>query len=252
VRQRVFFQHIPKTAGSSLIRLLTCRFGAADCETFINGHPRSVQEQLGSKHFLSGHLTYDEVFSLPYIADFSVVTLFRHPLLLVVSALQWMDHYTDPEGHPPAVQDAMRRLWEIDFDEPDDVRGYLAGCMDNGQVRYVTGFDAPLTDLEEFKRRLSSYAFVGVADRFQDEMHRMDCALGLGLRQFHAMENLTPSRRRINLAIPGMVEALTARLQLDMDAYVYVNALSRAAEAPGPDASSHEPRRGRQVQRAVA
>ena len=79
----LFFMHIPKNAGTSLIYLLANRFPAAACLLFADW-PASQTQDVNQFRFVSGHIGYQ------YLERFrlrpNVVTFLRHPLDRAVSS----------------------------------------------------------------------------------------------------------------------------------------------------------------------
>ena len=90
----LFFLHIPKTAGTSLRELLSCRFAPADILALdrrgAHEHPSQQLETISRYRFVHGHVPYALVDRFPRRPF--VVTLLRDPIDRAVSAFHYMQH----------------------------------------------------------------------------------------------------------------------------------------------------------------
>lgn len=234
----IFLLHIPKTAGSSLIGLFTSRLSSKAFETFIDGHPLSVRLELGDRSFLSGHLEYKDVFSLPYIERFSVITFFRDPVARLASAISWLDHYNMRAFHdqalafPEAVQYWIRKVAKVDFEDGNSLAGFLhdpcpvgLSFFDNVQTRYFVNDlgdvrTRALTPsvLPSFEQRLTRLAFVGSVETMAQSVERLEQLTGQTFGPA-PRENVNPATRTVPVHKPDVREALAAHTKVDLLAY---------------------------------
>jgi hypothetical protein len=100
----LFFLHLPKTAGTSLRELLSCRFAPTDILAFLRSDSRELLSRklasVGRHRFVHGHMPYalvDRFERRPF-----VLTVLRDPVDRAVSAFHYMRRMA------PAVEQAFK------------------------------------------------------------------------------------------------------------------------------------------------
>ena len=192
--RKLFFLHIPKTAGSSVNDSLQKQLQKVPTYTHIEGIEERWQQLLDSR-FLSGHITYpvyEKVFST---ANFILAAFFREPYQHLVSHLNWVRHLSEPEKqdflleHPQVIQNISKRLSTLDFTSTDmwalfvkDMKPVQFGLFDNLQVRYLSdvqhGERVNEGHLQQALQRLKNIHLVGIAEHFNDSMSLIHQAMG--------------------------------------------------------------------------
>lgn len=194
INRKLFFLHIPKTAGSSVNDSLQKQLQKVPTYTHIEGIEERWQQLLDSR-FLSGHITYpvyEKVFST---ANFILAAFFREPYQHLVSHLNWVRHLSEPEKqdflleHPQVIQNISKRLSTLDFTSTDmwalfvkDMKPVQFGLFDNLQVRYLSdvqhGERVNEGHLQQALQRLKNIHLVGIAENFNDSMSLIHQAMG--------------------------------------------------------------------------
>ncbi len=226
----LFFMHIPKNAGTSLIYLLANRFPAEAC-LFYADRPVSQAQDPNQFQFISGHV------ALQYLERFrrrpNVVTFLRHPLDRAMSRYYFTQSFTPEQlqetyrqtgqgGSATALRIAEQRLDLSDFlrREPELSRAffsnaqtcYLAGVPNMGDVReYVSQACENLTRCE----------VIGLAERFEDSVDLLCHRLGWEPFTEIRRRNATPQRLKMNDLDDATQATLTEYLAPDLALYEF-------------------------------
>ena len=147
---KLFFLHIPKTAGTSIVDTLREIFGEKNSLNYIEGLTKIDQIKTADYDFVSGHLFYDEIQELGVFRDFDLITVLRNPYQRLASHLRYMDRYNQPEYEAqlrvlsPDLQDVVAALNQIDFTDALALDRFLMRlnpwsriAFDNSQVRFL-------------------------------------------------------------------------------------------------------------------
>ncbi len=178
---RLIFLHIPKTAGSTLRRILERQYDSHRIFTLegwrvhekdFSGLPEVARAQV---RVLEGHQFFGLHAHLPGPARY--LTLLRDPVERLVS--QYYHILRSPEHYlRPQVVDGGMSLAEF-------AHAKLAPELDNGQLRYVAGLgDLPrgAVGAEHLERALrileEHFAVVGLVERFDESVVLMRRTLG--------------------------------------------------------------------------
>jgi hypothetical protein len=192
--RKLFFLHIPKTAGSSVNQSLQSQLGHLPAYTHIEGLSHRWDKLLDAR-FLSGHITYpiyEKNFS-PY--NFVVAAFFREPHKHIESHLNWVRHLSEPEKesflseHPVVVQTIAQKLSLLDFASSKtwgqfvkQLKPVQYGLFDNLQVRYLSDAKPAErvneTHLQQALARLKKIQLVGIAEQFDESMSLIHQAMG--------------------------------------------------------------------------
>lgn len=177
MRERLIFQHIPKTAGAA------ARAGLAQLyppQTVFLCGPDGVldnlltlpREKKDSIHFLSGHVDYGihKVFSNSTV----YAAFLRHPVERVFS--HWWHIFTRPEHR------------FHDFAQSTTLDGFLDAAvrprMNNCMTRMLSGINPPYGECPEsmlkaaLRNIAESYCFLGAQERFDESYAMLASLLG--------------------------------------------------------------------------
>ncbi|WP_231561549.1 sulfotransferase family protein [Nitrosococcus oceani] len=200
--ERIYFIHIPKTAGTTLIPLLDARFDADEiCPAQLWRELVTLpQESLSRYRFFRGHFGAGGL--KPFLPEPPVyLTMLRHPVSLTFSTYQFIlrepgtrvhhlvrdhnmtfsDFLDSPETREKVNNKQVRQL-SFDFQyDPDtgpiflstDSRAAVDQWIENHEVAISTG-----QRLERAKRMLHACAWFGLAERFDESMALLSWIFG--------------------------------------------------------------------------
>ncbi|MFN8523164.1 MAG: hypothetical protein U0821_08665 [Chloroflexota bacterium] len=258
----LYFAHVPKSAGTSLVSLLDQLVPEADI------YPPQTHEQLAaftqpvgrSYRLFRGHFGHGG--GLPQARDAARVTLVRTPEEHVLSAFE---HIRRNREHPvhhvardvtslvEAVKDDTLRsyLWNMQtqfFAVDLDVQG-VAWTVNGGEFGLGPfGLpDGPPHPLEAellaiAKTRLRSYLAVGVTERFDDFLRLLRQLLGQPLELRAPRLNVTTGRLSVDALLPEERACLESITRLDRELYAFALGLFNCAlEGSGLQHSTNDP-----------
>lgn len=193
--QALIFLHIPKSAGTTVNRLIEGEyplfqifsvdpvFSRSSCRHLWSLPP----ERLKRFRIFKGHMPFGLHKILPQPATYFAV--FRDPIDRVISAFYFMRNYV---LHPQYW--TFRRLnWQLE----DFVRN---SPRDNVQTKMVAGapYEQPCTPeiFERAKHNICNhFSIVGLSERFEESLALMKIRYGWKLESYHSF-NITRSRPR--------------------------------------------------------
>lgn len=240
---RVFFMHVPKTGGATLIQVIEEHFD--ECEIARWLYPSSVIEAkpdvFVEHRYFHGHVPY-ALIRCVLGADPVSLTMLRDPIDRFLS--NWGNHQRVTKKEVPDVpQDQFEqlrrtRLDEFLLDPPSRVAPLAANFHDLHAKLLVTELDCarlrdllpafgdgtyvyPRPDLERAKRMLASLAFMGLTDRFQESLFLMAYTFGWAPVEEYRSVNVGPGRPRREELAPELLERLIDLNRLDLDLYDY-------------------------------
>jgi hypothetical protein len=237
---RLFFLHIPKTGGSSLISALAKKF--ANWEVFPWRHvglDLYNQADLMRYRFYPGHFTIGDLDFVPKPAQ--SLTLLREPKSRIVSLYHfWRSHRTERfppnEPHPSWIAKSAGLQTFLTLQNPT-VRGAVDNALVQAYLRYpLRGRNnaltaAPETILDDALAALDSLSVFGILERFDDSVAAIGGELGSRLvlpaarvRSFDLLES-DRAHERIERQLPtSEVEDLLDSLT-ELDRAFYQRAL---------------------------
>jgi hypothetical protein len=267
VNPAVIFLHVPKTAGSTLRGLLARQFppGAVWAPEAAQGpHERAYlkylrgeaprprppaprdpnrryveqlaalpEDRLRSLGLLMGHFWFGLHEALPMPSTY--VVMMRDPVARVLSHYA---HRRAHHGYEGSLEDYTHeaRDWELDNGQTRR----LAGAGGGGDPRF-----APMTDatLERAKANLESHAaVVGTTERFDEFL--VLCKEAFGWRRLaYAPRNVSAGRPREQDLAAGLLAAIRARNEADLELYRHAVGLVAERTAGRRDAVEAKVRR---------
>ena len=250
-QEQLIFLHIPKTAGSSLNKMLSEAYGVADQYIHYNSTLNLIKDaKRRERPVILGHIHYDALQVLSPVRQ--VITFLREPVARTISAFEFMKSHpetwlgklaqgtlTEFLTHPAvsrSIRDVQVRLLGLKLDFRKLYADLMAGRIDKAQ--YYARIQAMAQDvvdeeaLETAKERLTGLDFVGFTDTFDDDAKSLFAKLGKPCTEV-ARTNQTPSQFKKRDKYTEEELALVASLNsLDVQLYAFAKELRRAGASP--------------------
>lgn len=227
----VFFLHLPKTAGTTMRRVLDREYRNArryEIGEDVTGDIRAFRARRwdagGAPNLVQGHMSYGLHAFVPGPAAY--VTLLREPLRRALSDYHYV---TSTPGHP--IHQHVKNLSLVDYFESG-----ITGQLSNGQVRLLSGDNLPddpgvpsnrameRHDLDRVREHLNrDFAAVGLQERFDETLLLFRRRLGWRW-PFYLKENVTTRAYRTEDVDPGDLERIRELNLLDLELYESVRA----------------------------
>jgi hypothetical protein len=242
--RRIFFMHIPKTAGSSINDWFGAVFGHGRCAFHLESR-REILAQLNLDSYAhiqvaTGHFTHPEIRANLSEKEWLVITCLRNPVEHLLSHLRWLKHIGDPNAeivrrqHSPAIQALASQLHEIAlsdvggierfiFDETSEARQ----VFDNCQVRYLLPrIDGVVgrQDVEHALRNLEKVDFVFTLEQAPTALPLVAQCVGVEEARKIQFPHSNPARLRedVDLTNPTVLDFY--RWLVRFDASVFLRA----------------------------
>jgi hypothetical protein len=226
--EAVIFLHLPKTAGTTLNRLIEWEYPLFQMYSidpvFFRWSWKHLQhlseKRLKRTRVFKGHMLFGLHEILPQPATY--ITVLREPVDRVISAFYFMRNY---KLHP--LYWKMRRgNWSLE----DFVRRSL---RENVQCKVLAGaeYEKPCTQeiCERAKENLLRYfSVVGLSERFEESLALMKLRFGWKLERYSSF-NVTRSRPRKAEIPQSTLDLIAERNSLDLSLYELAAKVFQAA-----------------------
>jgi hypothetical protein len=240
----LFFQHIPKTAGLSLISILDAQFKAGDIfplhsapspDTFDMFSP----EQLATYRLVRGHYRFgpydQEIYR--YIARNPIcISFLRNPIERTISAYRHIFRKPENKLHEEFVSQNIS-LKEFVCNPKYygrsvnvQTRRIVGSVQGNYRLKHLADTDA-LSDeafLELAKERLEQFAFVGLTERFQESVQLLTYIFDWKPINDIPVLNTAPIPSSRDSITQDTLVVIMERTQLDAELYRYAEQLFEA------------------------
>ncbi|HWY50821.1 MAG TPA: sulfotransferase family 2 domain-containing protein [Chthoniobacterales bacterium] len=250
--ETILFLHIPKTAGSTMYKVLGRQYSRAETlrleSSQIDQFKTLPAAQRGRYRLIEGHLYFGFHRYIPGASTY--ITFLRRPVERVLSfyyyARSTPDHYLYP-------QLANERL-----DLKTALARELTPELRNGQTRQLAGdeWEDPRrvltrTALDRAKANLTHFRVVGLLEEFDASLLLLRRAFGWHL-PFYVKENVTkekPDETFLNAETRGLIEEAN---RLDLELYDYAHDLFDEQRRAAGDSFAEELGHFRRSNRASA
>lgn len=228
----VFFLHLPKTAGTTMRRVLDREYRDArryEIGEDVTGDIRAFRARPwgddNAPNLVQGHMSYGLHQFVPGPATY--VTLLREPIRRALSDYHYV---TSTPGHP--IHEHVKDLSLVQYFESG-----ITGQLSNGQVRLLSGDNLPddtgvpsnrrmeRADLEKAQAHLKDgFAAVGIQERFDETLLLFRRRLGWRW-PFYVRENVTTRPYRRENIDPGDLDRIRELNLLDLELYEAVRTM---------------------------
>ncbi len=256
VTEQIYFLHIPKTAGTSLRKVIESQFSPEEiCPCSVMQELSEVVQrdasELAAYPLIAGHLGYTVVSLLP--TPPRVITMLRDPIARTISRFNYMKQHTQNSLRAPwnharfldpdvSIDDFLtfeptRRLitnFQVrnlaqDFDLTQtyiDFDGNAIAPKMNKLFAYTSTGISDEDLLSKAKHRLTSFEFVGIAERFSESVELLCSTFGWSLAIDIPFLNASFPPIRLNDSLPSQTRAdLQACTSLDAELYMFAKKL---------------------------
>lgn len=150
---KVFFMHIPKTAGTSFSTYARLFYPEGAATTHVQEENSYHYDSLGGEYqYLAGHLTLEKIVNAGFQGRYKFYTIIRNPYKHIHSHLNWVRGIgADSDRgffkkHHPVIQDLAQKLNNSKNMEEtlrsfvDNLDGFEIDFFDNIQTRYFLNY----------------------------------------------------------------------------------------------------------------
>lgn len=233
---KVFFMHIPKTAGTSFNTFADTLFPQNSATVHLESMDPGTYPALQSeKHYLSGHLPLREIKTHFDLTQLDLYTIIREPYGHLHSHLNWVKRigqHPDSDfflSHSTETQTLALLLNELDFNHEknvhalvDGICGDLTTLFDNHQTRYfldykrkkVTGPDVQIAQVE-----LGLFKAIGITEQYQQFLNQFCTAYGIVCPGQQEKLNRSESSKLFNCHDPAIRSILYPFVEFDLALY---------------------------------
>ena len=220
--EQLYFMHIPKTAGTSLIAVLDQRYTNDEICPLDRGLRKKYlslpQETRSRFKFIRGHFPYSLIKDL---IQPRTITFLRDPVKRSLSAIR--HHYRLETQGKPSFPDIVLDGMSIDQFVEHPVLGRF---VSNKANRYLNDkilrrpLDAPPLDLDLAKRRLETFDFIGITERFDESLELLAYTFGFpSIKEFPVLQ-AAPKKKRDQVP-QELLDKLAEMNQQEIELYQY-------------------------------
>jgi len=221
--EQLYFMHIPKTAGTSLIAVLDQHFTNDEICPLDRGTRKTYQslpeEDRSRFKFIRGHFPYSLINDLDHPRT---ITFLRDPVKRTLSAIK--HHYRLEEQGEPSFKDIILK----DMPMEDFVaHPVLGNFVVNKANKYLNDMlvrrplDAPPPDLGLAKKRLETFEFIGITERFEESLQLLSYTFGFPpIKEFPVLQ-ANPEGEKQRKASKEMLDQLTEMNHDEIELYEY-------------------------------
>ena len=229
-----FFIHVPKTAGTTMLRIIEDRYPPGSVESLYLAPPEEAAAriaQIGPQtRIVAGHVDYS--YSRNFPGPFRAFAMLREPVERAISLFYFVKREPSHPSHQ-AVLDGKISIEEMSREQ---------GGM---QARFIAGYSPvePVDDavlLAQAKENLvQKLAVFGLTERFDETLLLLTKALGWPLRGYARM-NVTKQRPSKGATDPALLAAIRDASTVDVALYEFARELFEQRLAAQPPEFAEE------------
>jgi len=232
-KQKYFYLHIPKTAGTTFNNFLKRAFSSKECLF----HIENKLDKLENKRVIGGHIILPKATKvIPNFEEYIKLTVFRNPLEQVSSHLRFVkklgesSEYKRLEGHSSSIKRIVSFLWSIDFSNVEDIKKLINWLEENNyvlfhntQIQYLIGSKFHVTEEEliEAENIIEKIEYIGITERLDDYIKLLTYKLDLSTKLKSKNLNITVESYGLDITNPKIVDALEPLICYDKVIYKY-------------------------------
>ena len=225
-----FFIHVPKTAGTTMLRIIEDRYPPGSVESLYLAPPEEAAARIAKigpeTRIVAGHVDYG--YSRHFPGMFRAFAMLREPVDRAISLFYFVKREPSHPSHRAVVDG------EITIGEMSREQGGM-------QARFIAGYAPaePVEDamlLAQAKEHLVEKLVVfGLTERFDETLLLLTRALGWPLRGY-ARKNVTKQRPSKDASDPALLAAIREASAVDIALYEFAREHFEkriAAQPPG-------------------
>jgi adenylyl-sulfate kinase len=235
---RVFFDHIPKTAGQAVSAWLADQLGSGSVSPNLGGNHGDLIRQYGGRYsVIAAHAEFHDKEGLD--PRYRYMTILRDPVERVVSWLYYVTNNHTPQQLGALHAWAQRFLDSDGTDLADGLVAHIGNCyVEHFSRIFGSGLASGQDKTASSLRALRQYDVVGLYRNLQRFSEDVGALIGVPAPPGLAHVNPTIGRPPVSKLAGGLRERIAALNQLDIDLYRQVTAAfgDRQARHPVPRA----------------
>lgn len=177
---KIFYLHIPKTAGSSINTFFSSNVEKS--LVHIESLNKLNKETLENYDYVAGHITFNKFSDLvKNINSWTLISTFREPVSYVVSHLKWVRKLAEPgeekrlKMHPEIFQKIALEMTNYDFSNPNQINDFIKWLekinfyyFHNTQLYYlnqkIDQKRVTFDNIEQAIKNLNKIDFIGIQE----------------------------------------------------------------------------------------
>lgn len=226
----VIFLHIPKTAGTTLHRILNRQYQPDSIHSFGSDAHASIEafkamdvNEIAQIQLLRGHMPFGLHEYIPHSSTY--ITLLRDPIERVISKYYFL--LRSPEHY------LYDRVTSENWSLRDLLESKIALLFENGQTRMLSGVWGDVefgmcnaAHLEMAKKNLREhFSLIGFTERFDETLLLLQSVLDWQGNIYYSRANVTPKRPRQQEIDQATLDLIAEVNQQDIALYAYAERL---------------------------
>jgi len=233
---KVFFMHIPKTAGTSFNTFVQQRYPSKSTAIHIQAIGREKYQDLFQKNrYLAGHLRLEQILDLINPDDYDLLTILRKPYRHLHSHLNWVRGVAaNPkvgffDNHPECIRKLGSKLHKGKDSIPEIVSslvsnldGFEIDFFDNCQTRYFLDYRPDRVTESDFKNAVHNFKYfkkIGLTEKYDQFVEEFCDIYNLSHTRQEEPLNRSKHTRLYNPEDEEMKERLEPLVQYDLLLY---------------------------------
>lgn len=222
---QIFFMHIPKTAGTTLVELIRQQFKPEEYFSHTGRLPEcltpEVMKPIETARFVRAHQPYN--FQQYFPRHPVIITMLREPIARTYSNYVHLRTYGQDR-----LSEMGKELGKTDGELISIEEFLTLKTQSNRQTRYLAGLPfsdnsmSPKSMLLLAKTHLESMAFFGITERFDDSLRLLTYTFGWNLPTKYESLNRSTAKREMT---PELETAIRNANELDIELYNYATQL---------------------------
>lgn len=256
---KIFFLHIPKTAGSAFNRMFKDAVPEGRYFEHMESRAHLVDAVVEDEQplFLSGHFAFPFAEKLVARPDVYSITILRDPMAQLISHIKWVKAYGDPrypgrkKTIPAAIVKIAEQLWDIPLNDVDAMEPILSSktgrrLFDNLQTRYLSRASVDRVDAGQVRKAVENACLFNLAFALEDMDDAVDFLRGI-FPGIGVIEKINEARldENIDLANDNLRDFYQKYIEHDVALYKIIQKYSK--EKFFPNSSSRKRSSGRRA-----